>query len=160
MTRLIDGRKTAEITMHTWEEGNGYTPDWSADFFETGLLIYDEETEAYWVNDVDYCIDQAREWEKEAEDKVVDVYENKLEDAMHTRTYRVYAKGEKTAWNGTINWEDGSKLTTTDAVDELGTAYTRTEITAKNPARVLRGQISDGLFENLTVTYYCEEYTV
>lgn len=48
MTRLTDGKKTAEIEMMVWED-NGYTPDWSGDFFETGSLEYDEELEAYKV---------------------------------------------------------------------------------------------------------------
>ena len=63
MTRLTDGTKTVEITMNNWD-GNGWTPDWSNDFFEVGGLEYDEETDAYKVQDVDYCVEQARDWEQ------------------------------------------------------------------------------------------------
>lgn len=59
MTRLTDGKKTVEIEMKKWN-GSGYDPDWSADFFEVGQAPYDEEKEAYVVENVDYCIEQAR----------------------------------------------------------------------------------------------------
>lgn len=61
MTKLTDGKKTVEITMKMWKYGQ-YTPDWSNDFFEVGGLEYDEELDAYKVNDVDYCIEQAEDW--------------------------------------------------------------------------------------------------
>lgn len=61
MTRLTDGKKTAEIRMTEWT-GNGYGPDWSNDFFEVGALKYDPSTEAYQVEDVDYCVVQAQDW--------------------------------------------------------------------------------------------------
>lgn len=73
MIKITDGKKTAEITMRTWED-NSYSPDWSADFFEAGSLEYDEESDTFRVQDVDYCIDQAKDWEAEAENNVVDVY--------------------------------------------------------------------------------------
>ena len=63
MTKLTDGKKTVDIEMMVWE-GNGYTPDWSKDFFEVGNLEYDEKLEAYKVRDVDYCIEQASDWRK------------------------------------------------------------------------------------------------
>lgn len=59
--RLYDGKKMADIQMNTWN-GREYTPDWSIDFFETGRLQYDEDVEAYLVEDVNYCIDQANDW--------------------------------------------------------------------------------------------------
>lgn len=67
MTRLTDGKKTADIEMMVWE-GSSYTPDWSYDFFEVGSLEYDEELGAYKVKDVDYCIDQAADWRKSTGD--------------------------------------------------------------------------------------------
>lgn len=67
MARLTDGKKTVDIEMMVWE-GNGYTPDWSADFFEVGNLEFDEEVGAYKVVDVDYCIDQANDWRKSTGD--------------------------------------------------------------------------------------------
>ena len=64
MTRLFDGTKTAEITMRSWNSNtNSYTPDWSNDFFEIGGLEYDDEHEAYKVDDVEYCVEQAQDWE-------------------------------------------------------------------------------------------------
>lgn len=61
MTRLTDGTRTVEIAMNEWT-GSGYTPDWSIDFFQVGSLPYNEETEAYTVPDVCYCIEQAEDW--------------------------------------------------------------------------------------------------
>lgn len=61
MTRLTDGMRTIEITMATWN-GNGWSPDWSCDFFEVGGLEFDEKASAYKVRDIAYCIDQANDW--------------------------------------------------------------------------------------------------
>lgn len=47
--------------MVIWQ-GSGYSPDWSADFFEVGGLEYDEGRDAYIVDDVDYCISMAEDW--------------------------------------------------------------------------------------------------
>lgn len=60
MTRLTDNTKTVEITMNNWT-GNGYTPDWSNDFFEIGGLEL-TESGAYIVPDVDYCVSCAQDW--------------------------------------------------------------------------------------------------
>jgi len=62
MTRLTDGKKTVEITMYEISEEGKQLPDWSYEFFEIGGLELDEEKDAYMVDDVDYCIDQAMEW--------------------------------------------------------------------------------------------------
>ena len=63
MTRLFDENKTVEITMRDWDNNtNTATLDWGNDFFEVGGLEFDEEREAYKVNDVDYCIEQAADW--------------------------------------------------------------------------------------------------
>lgn len=59
--RLYDGKKLVSIEMNNWTE-NGYTPDWSIDFFAAGNLPYDEDMNAYIVEDVDYCIEQADDW--------------------------------------------------------------------------------------------------
>ena len=56
---LTDNKKTIEITMHTWD-GSDYSPDFSIDFF---AAPYSEELDAYVVDDVDYCIEQAEDWE-------------------------------------------------------------------------------------------------
>ena len=59
--KITDGKKTVEIKMVIWE-GAGYSPDWSMDFFDAGLLEYDSEKDVYIVKDVDYCIEQANDW--------------------------------------------------------------------------------------------------
>lgn len=59
--KITDGKKTVEIRMMVWED-NGYSPDWSMDFFEAGGLKYDDERGAYIVEDVGYCIEQAMDW--------------------------------------------------------------------------------------------------
>ena len=61
--KITDGKKTVNIRMMMWE-GSGYSPDWSQDFFEAGSLPYNEDTDTYTVDDVDYCIDQAMEWKE------------------------------------------------------------------------------------------------
>ena len=60
--KLYDGKKMVNIEMNNWTD-NGYTPDWSIDFFEAGSLEYNEDMDAYMVEDVDYCIEQARDWQ-------------------------------------------------------------------------------------------------
>ena len=61
MIKLKDNTRTVEITMQEWDGGR-YRPDWAADFVEGGCLPYDEEHDAYIVEDVDYCIDMALDW--------------------------------------------------------------------------------------------------
>lgn len=63
--KITDGKRTVEIELKTWTP-NGYTPDWSIDFFNAGSLphIYDERlcADVYQVPNVDYCIEQAMDW--------------------------------------------------------------------------------------------------
>lgn len=61
MTVLVDNRKAVEVTIREWdEESMHYGPDWSNNFFEVGALEYvDGLDDAYWVDDVDCCIEQA-----------------------------------------------------------------------------------------------------
>lgn len=74
--KMTDGKKTVEITMKVWNDFNtGYSPDWSNDFFNAGILPYDEDEDFFIVDDVDYCIEQAEEWEAEAENNAVFVEE-------------------------------------------------------------------------------------
>lgn len=61
--KITDGKKTVSIRMMV-REGSGYSPDWSQDFFDAGSLPYDDETDTYTVEDVDYCIEQAMEWKE------------------------------------------------------------------------------------------------
>lgn len=69
MTRLTDGKRTLEIAMNNWTK-NDYTPDWSADFFDVGCLCYNEDIDAYQVEDVDYCVEQALDWENNTGDYI------------------------------------------------------------------------------------------
>ena len=74
--KMTDGKKTVEITMKVWNDFNtGYSPDWSNDFFNAGVLPYDEDEDFFIVDDVDYCIEQAEEWEAEDENNAVFVDE-------------------------------------------------------------------------------------
>ena len=59
--RMTDGKRTVEITIQHWN-GSGYSPDWSLDYFNAGEVPYDEETETFIVQSVDYCIDMATDW--------------------------------------------------------------------------------------------------
>lgn len=72
--KLTDGTRTVKIEMKVWQ-GSGYSEDWSNDFFESGSLEWDDFTNTYKVKDVDYCIDQAKEWEQEEENYTVFVEE-------------------------------------------------------------------------------------
>lgn len=70
---MTDGSRTIEIRMMVWT-GNGYTPDFSDDFFDAGGLPvsgYVNDAPVRVVADVDYCIDQARGWEAEYENNTV-----------------------------------------------------------------------------------------
>ena len=67
--KMTDGKRTIDIQMKVWN-GSGYGPDWSIDFFDAGSLPRNED-DVDVVDDVDYCIDQAREWEAEDENNCV-----------------------------------------------------------------------------------------
>ena len=56
--KITDGKKTVDIQIMRWN-GNGYDPDWSADYFGAGTLAFDEALGAYIVDDVDYCVGMA-----------------------------------------------------------------------------------------------------
>ena len=56
--KITDGKKTVKIEIKRWN-GSGYDPDWSNDYFVSATLPYNEETDTYTVEDVNYCIDMA-----------------------------------------------------------------------------------------------------
>ena len=58
MTKFTDNTRTVQISMTDKSTGC----DWEHDFFQVGSLSYDEEKEAYIVDDVDYLIDQAKDY--------------------------------------------------------------------------------------------------
>lgn len=62
--KITDGKKTVEIKIQRWN-GSCYGPDWSADYFDAGSLPYNEDTDTYTVDDVDYCIDMANAADEE-----------------------------------------------------------------------------------------------
>lgn len=59
--KLTDGEKTVEIEMYDWDFFAKREYEFSANFFE-GLSEQDKSG-AYIVDDVDYCIDYAKDWE-------------------------------------------------------------------------------------------------
>ena len=62
MIRLTDGYATVNVEMKTWDERNQrYTLDRAPEFFDVGSLHIDFETRAYKVDDVNHCLDQARD---------------------------------------------------------------------------------------------------
>ena len=62
--KITDGKKTVEIRIQRWN-GSGYDPDWSNDYFTAGALPYNEDTDTYTVDNVDYCIDAANSADEE-----------------------------------------------------------------------------------------------
>lgn len=56
--RLYDGYRLVDIKLIGMNE-----VDWSNDFYNAGTLFYHEELDAYEVDDIDYCIEQAKDWE-------------------------------------------------------------------------------------------------
>jgi len=74
MIRMTDDTMSVEITMHVWQ-GTSYSPDVSLEFYEAGSLPYDREHDLHIVDDVDYCIDMARDWGAEDENNAVEVTE-------------------------------------------------------------------------------------
>lgn len=55
------GRILEVYGMKTWD-GKQYSPDFAHDFFSAGSLPYDEENDAFVVDDVAYIFDQGRDW--------------------------------------------------------------------------------------------------
>lgn len=62
--KITDGKKTVEIRIQRWN-GSGYDPDWANDYFTAGALPYNDDTDTYTVDDVDYCIDMANAADEE-----------------------------------------------------------------------------------------------
>lgn len=61
--KLTDGKRTVEIEMRIWDDKFcRLGPDFSDDYFQDCRRLYDDEADAYIVDDVDYCIDYANDW--------------------------------------------------------------------------------------------------
>ncbi len=57
--KLYDDKMIVEIEMNTWD-GHSYSEEWSRDFFDDLTAAeYNEDLDAYKVDDVEYCIEQA-----------------------------------------------------------------------------------------------------
>ena len=85
--KISDGKRTVEIQVKSWSQWNGYTPDWSEDFFDAGLLPYDDETGVYYVDDVEYCIQQVKDY-LNGEDE----YRDSSEDEAAAHGFDSYAE--------------------------------------------------------------------
>ena len=89
MKRMTDGHKTAEITMEYFDEAQQRWIDIAEDFFADGQLHeIDPDTEAIIVDDVDYCIEMARDWEAKRSD--LDNAVGVDEDAIEAEERRVW----------------------------------------------------------------------
>lgn len=69
--KITDGKKLVDVTMKVWN-GSGYGPDWANDFFNSGCLEFDDDINAFMVDDVDYCIEQMEDWKNCANDYIED----------------------------------------------------------------------------------------
>lgn len=75
--KMTDNKKMIDITMRTWD-GSNWSPDWSHDFFDAGGLQHDSASDIYHVDDVDYCVEQARDWENHTGDFSDDMGDERL----------------------------------------------------------------------------------
>lgn len=111
--KITDGKKIAEITMQEWN-GSQWGLDWSLDFFNAGKLPYDEETDTYTVENVNYCIEQARDWEScegdFADDEGADL-ENRKVEVSKIRCGLKWTWFDTSSWtNDWENWNGNKKL--------------------------------------------------
>lgn len=111
--KITDGKKIAEITMQEWN-GKEWGLDWSLDFFEAGKLPYNEEADTYIVENVDYCIEQAFDWEEcegdFADDGGADP-ENRKVEISKIRCNLKWTWFDTSSWsNDWENWNEKSKL--------------------------------------------------
>lgn len=111
--KLTDGKKIVEITMQKWD-GNRWGLDWSQDFFEAGKLPYNEETYTYTVEDVDYCIEQAKDWEMcegDFADDEISEPGDRWVDVSVTQCSLKLTWFDTSSWNnGWETWNGKSKL--------------------------------------------------
>lgn len=59
--RFTDREKILEIEMRTFD-GTSHGQDFSGEFFSSPNLTYNEYRDAYLVDDVDYLVEQAKDW--------------------------------------------------------------------------------------------------
>ena len=65
--KLTDGKRIIEIKMKNRNyKTNNYGPDFSKEFFKAGSLEYSEKDQAYKVKDVEYCIEQVKDFREGA----------------------------------------------------------------------------------------------
>lgn len=74
------------IEMQVWDGGRpAFPPDFSQDFFESGNLPYNVDLDAYEVDDIEYCLNQAFDWER-AEG---DYYYDRIFDDEQSPVYKI-----------------------------------------------------------------------
>lgn len=71
--KITDNRRTVDIRMCRWT-GNGYSPDWSNDYFNAGNLPMVDGDNVYIVDDVADYIASAQEWQRGEDDATLDYY--------------------------------------------------------------------------------------
>lgn len=118
--RLVDRSNLVDIKMRTWD-GTNYSPDWSIDFFDAGTLKYNMTLDAYEVDDVDYCIEQATDWGKGVGDFYnPDDIENRDVDVTTIPFRPVTADGDvvvKGIWLDDINGSAYEVVAVTDRIE-------------------------------------------
>lgn len=60
MAKFTDGKQYVDLYMGYWQNDH-YTPDFSNDFFDVGLLKMDDDG-FYIVEDIEYCIEMMEDW--------------------------------------------------------------------------------------------------
>lgn len=61
--KITDKKVIAEVKMQVWdEESASYSPDWSQDYFTAGSLVYNDDLEAYEVENIQDYVDSAKIW--------------------------------------------------------------------------------------------------
>ena len=64
MTRFTDYNTILELEMRYFDEKTlNWSSDWSADFYEVGNLEYDEDLDAYVVDDNQYLVEVGLQWQ-------------------------------------------------------------------------------------------------
>ena len=64
MTRFTDYNTILELEMRFFDDKTSrWSPDWSADFYDVGNLEYDEDLDAYIVDDNQYLVEVGLQWQ-------------------------------------------------------------------------------------------------
>lgn len=77
--KFTDGKRKVEIEILARNHPNENYYDWTADFYNIGGLEYDAAEEQYKVNDIEYLIEQAKDWKEKRGDFLYDEGEEERE---------------------------------------------------------------------------------